>query len=258
MSPPMSLDLTLGIDLSSQSDHTGACALSWSPQGAHIVTLELGLNDAELIELAGPANKVGIDVPLGWPIRFAEAVWSHSQELGWPTDYEHAVHRDEMRFRATDRWIAEHHGHSALSVAADRLALPAMRAAWLLPRLQVSPVDLSGAGKVVEVYPALALRRWRLPYREYKRAKGSSARTTLVTALLDRAPWLTMDDCRRDLEGSDDLVDSLVAALVARAHQSGNCEEIPEEHLDDARREGWIAVPRLSSLDALQERRAGR
>ncbi len=43
-----------------------------------------------------------------------------------------------------------------------------MRAAWLVPRLQMGPVDVSGTGKVVEVYPALALRIWGLPYRGYE------------------------------------------------------------------------------------------
>jgi predicted RNase H-like nuclease len=113
-------------------------------------------------------------------------------------------------------------------------------------------VDLSGAGKVVEVYPALALRRWSLPYREYKRMKGSSQRTELIDALAARTPWLRMDERRADLERSDDLVDALVAALVARAHHVHQCEPIPDEHRDDARREGWIAVPRASSLDAFQ------
>jgi predicted nuclease with RNAse H fold len=249
----MAPDVTLGIDLSSQSEHTGACAVSWGLRSARIEALELGLDDGRLIELAGAAGKVGIDVPLGWPRRFAEAVWSHSQGLGWPTDYEHRVDRDEMRLRATDRWVAQRHGHIALSVAADRIALPAMRAAWLAPRLQDGPLDLSGAGKVVEVYPALALRCWSLPHRGYKRSEGSSKRAALVASLVERVPWLAVDKYRRDLEKSDDLLDALVAALVARAHQTANCEAIPDEHLAHARREGWIAVPRSSSLDALAE-----
>jgi hypothetical protein len=43
------------------------------------------------------------------------------------------------------------HGVTPLSVAADRLALPAMRAAWPVPKLGGAPVDLTGRGKIVEV-----------------------------------------------------------------------------------------------------------
>jgi hypothetical protein len=126
-----------------------------------------------------------------------------------------------------------------------------MRAAWLVPRLQAGPVDVSGTGKVVEVYPALALRIWGLPYRGYKGAKGSSTRSSLVDALTHRIPWLDFREQRPALERSDDLLDSVVAALVARAHQLGQCEPIPSESKDDARREGWIAAPRAGSLTAL-------
>jgi hypothetical protein len=118
------------------------------------------MTDDRLVTLAKAVGKVGIDVPLGWPRRFAEAVWAHSTGSGWPSDCNHAADNDQMRLRATDRWIVRQYQQHALSVAADRLALPAMRAAWLVPRLQVGPVDVSGTGKVVEVYPALALRIW--------------------------------------------------------------------------------------------------
>jgi predicted nuclease with RNAse H fold len=247
----MAAVVTLGIDLSSRPKHTAACTIAWSDGGARIETLALGVTDDRLVALASMVGKVGIDVPLGWPRRFAEAVWAHSTGSGWPSDYNHAADNDTMRLRATDRWIARQYQQHALSVAADRLALPAMRAAWLVPRLQAGPVDVSGTGKVVEVYPALALRIWRLPYRGYKGAKGASTRSSLVDALAHRISWLDLREQRPALERSDDLLDSVVAALVARAQLAGQCEPIPSESTDDARREGWIAAPRTGSLDAL-------
>jgi predicted nuclease with RNAse H fold len=247
----MAVAVTLGIDLSSRPEQTAACTIAWSAGGARIETLALGMTDDRLVTLAKAVGKVGIDVPLGWPRRFAEAVWAHSTGSGWPSDYNHAADNDQMRLRATDRWIARRYQQHALSVAADRLALPAMRAAWLVPRLQVDPVDVSGTGKVVEVYPALALRIWGLPYRRYKGAKGSSTRSALVDALTHRIPWLDFREQQAALERSDDLLDSVVAALIARAHQAGQSEPIPSEFKDDARREGWIAAPRARSLTAL-------
>src|SRR5207249_4409450 len=93
---------TLGIDLSSQAAHTAACTLEWDAEGARVVGLAEGLDDAALVELAKHIDKVGIDVPLGWPRRFVDAVRAHASGQGWPQDYQHAVDRDRMRFRATD------------------------------------------------------------------------------------------------------------------------------------------------------------
>jgi predicted nuclease with RNAse H fold len=242
--------LTLGIDLSSQPNGTAACSLAWSGDGARIETLELGLTDKELVCLARPVTKVGIDVPLGWPRRFAEAVWAHSSGDGWPSDYDHSAQRDEMRLRATDRWVAARYGQHPLSVAADKIALPAMRAAWLVPRMHDGPVDLTGAGTVVEVYPALALRIWGFAHQRYKGTAGSQVRTALVGDLTAHAPWLDVAAFRPMLEMSDDCLDALVAAVVARAAELGCCEQIPPDCLADARREGWIAAPRSGSLSA--------
>jgi hypothetical protein len=44
----------------------------------------------------------------------------------------------------------------------------------LVPRLGGLPVDLTGQGKVVEVYPALALEKWSLERRGDKRSTGAA------------------------------------------------------------------------------------
>ncbi len=52
--------------------------------------------------------------------------------------------------------------NNILSVAADRIAMPAMRAGRIFTRLadQGETVDRKGTGKIVEVYPRAALKVW--------------------------------------------------------------------------------------------------
>ena len=50
---------------------------------------------------------------------------------------------------------------------------------------------------------------------------------------------------------SDDAFDALIAALVARSVHLNLVEPIPEEDLETASLEGWIALPLRDSLDRL-------
>ena len=110
-----------------------------------------------------------------------------------------------------------------------------------------------GSGKIVEVYPAAALRIWDFNAERYKRAENRQTRLDLLTAIIARtADWLQVSEGVRALcEASDDALDALVAALVARASACGGCEDLPPEHRALALREGWIALPQPDSLDAL-------
>ena len=47
---------------------------------------------------------------------------------------------------------------------------------------------------------------------------------------------------------SADVLDALVAAIIALMLAVGLCEPVPSESLGAARREGWIHVPRSDSL----------
>jgi predicted nuclease with RNAse H fold len=220
--------LTLGIDLASQPKGTAACLVSWARGTARAFESRRPADDATLLELAERADKVGIDVPLGWPDEFVAAVGAHSGGAGWPEPEDRRL----LRFRATDLAVWSTVGRPPLSVSADRIALCAMRAARLLSRLEV---DRAGSGKVVEVYPAAALRRWGVGRDEIR-----------------GLPWLGLEDgVRRACEESGDVADALVAALVARAAALGLCEPVPEELRERASREGWIALPLQGSLGRL-------
>ena len=125
---------TVGIDFASQARDTAGCVIEWSPSRARVVELICGIDDDATLELMAGADKVGIDVPLGWPVAFADAVATHASGSPWPVAYRHA---DAMSFRLrrTDVVVrTEVPGIFPLSVAADKIAIPAMRAASLLSK----------------------------------------------------------------------------------------------------------------------------
>jgi Protein of unknown function (DUF429) len=179
-------------------------------------------------------------------------VGRHSLDGSWPLGYSHSESRS-FRLRRTDLWLWRTLRMSQpLSVAADRIALPAMRTAALLSRLPQRP-PLDGSGAVVEVYPAAALNRWDLPSRRYKRKENFDNRRDLVERFIAKtAGWFNMSTADVSLcLQSDDAFDSVIAALVARAASVGEVEPIPAEDRDVALREGWIAVPYADSLSLL-------
>ncbi len=243
--------ITAGVDLSSQAAKTAACVIDWSDHRATVTELTLGVDDDSISALIGRVDKLGIDVPLGWPIAFADAMSDYSSDGRWPMEYRH-TDNVSYRYRRTDLLWKELGTSPPLSVSADRIALPAMRAAALLSRLP-DQTARDGSGVVVEVYPAAALRRWDLPSRKYKRNENADARRELVARFLaDTKTWLAIEGGDVDLcIASDDAFDALVAALVARAAAMELVEPIPSEDLASALREGWIAVPIEGSLNRL-------
>jgi predicted nuclease with RNAse H fold len=243
---------TAGIDLSSRDEKSAACVIEWSAGRASISSFTLRVGDEEIAGHVADVDKVGIDVPLGWPIAFVDALSEHSKAGAWPTTYRHTAN-DAFRFRRTDLYVWRTAGlKPPLSVSTDRIGIPAMRAAALLATIDPKPA-LDGSGNVVEVYPAAALARWGLPSREYKGVKRRAQRAALVDAFANvTSGWLLLSDHDRQMcESSDDAFDALIAALVARAAAIGAIDAIPADDRVAARREGWIALPKERSLKRL-------
>jgi hypothetical protein len=239
--------ITVGIDVASQPERTAACWIRWDGGLARVERVEQPLHDDRLrsIFAEDSAAKVGVDVPLGWPTAFVHAIGAHHAGEPWP-----GVPLTELTRRATDWRVHITSGQLPLSVSTDRIAYPTMRIAALLP---VS-TDRTGEGRIVEVYPAAALRSWSLPWQRYKRAPGLVALGELVTALRHAAPWLRAEEEWWSwFERRDDAFDALVASLVARARACDLCDPIPPEHHTVAQAEGWIAVPRNDSLSDLPD-----
>ena len=210
----------------------------------------MGATDSDLRKLFGRADKIGIDAPFGWPVPFVRAVAEYSALTIWPS-----AEVRQLRYRRTDEVVWEKLRRPPLSVSSDKIAITTMRAVRLLAETAATgeAIDRSGGGRFVEVYPAVALSVWGFPSRGYKRAKGSAVRAQLVSDLAERtADWLALS--RRDwaqCRDSDDMLDALVAALVARAVYINRCEPLrPGDHAL-ATEEGWIALPRSESLGEL-------
>jgi hypothetical protein len=139
-----------------------------------------------------------------------------------------------------------------LSVAAEKIAHPAIRCAELLTALSSAAIDRTGSGLCAEVYPAAALKRWELPHKGYKTGSHATAtRAVIVDGLVARARWLDLQTQRPALVGSDHLLDALLCAILARAIRQSLSEPIREEQRPSAQREGWIHLPLTDALERL-------
>lgn len=244
--------VTAGVDLASVPSRTAACQIEWTNgEAAVTVLVPRGVDDGAILALMGSSEKVGLDVPLGWPEAFVTAVEAHRLQKPWPGGSQ-----PELRLRATDRYVAAETGRWPLSVSSDRIACPAFRAAALLSATP-DVGNRIGAGRIVEVYPVAALRRWDFDPRRYKQVAGVDARSALVSAFRRRTnAWLSVGaDFWLICEKSHDAFDALIAALVARACAVGLTDACPEDLKGVASREGWIALPFTESIDQLATER---
>jgi hypothetical protein len=123
-------------------------------------------------------------------------------------------------------------------VSADLIAHVAFRCAGILARL--GDVDRTGDGVVAEVYPAAALRCWKLP-----RVGPKTEPAVLhgrIGAIRAKCPWLQAGDAEWNILTTDDhALDALVSALVGRAIAIGAAGDPPPD--DRPAVEGWIHLP---------------
>jgi predicted nuclease with RNAse H fold len=249
---------SLGIDLAAEPPDTAACEITWLADTAHGRLHTDRLDDDRLLGLIESADKVGIDCPFGWPQPFVHAVAIHAKAAAWPGRGQlGASHRQSLRYRLTDQIVHQQVGIWPLSVSTDRIGVTAMRCAALLDALAAAghPVDRAGGGRVVEVYPAAALKHWGLPHQGYKKNKEEATivRSQALDRLRANLPTLILDGdgldrCRR----SDDAFDALICALVARAGGLGlTTPPAPGDQAKRAQIEGWIHLP-ISDLPDLQ------
>ena len=229
--------LTVGVDLAAADERTGLAAIEWSPSGAVVRDLAVGVGDDRIVEAFATADKVGIDCPVGWPVPFVELVAGRASA---PADTG-ATWRHSLAWRTTDDIVWKDAGILPLSVSADRIAHAAFRCAGILARVG-QPLD--GSGILAEVYPAAALRRWGIP------VKGIKDPGPIVDALKERG-WLRLGGRQEQLmRTSRDATDAVVAALVARAAAIGRGTRPGPEHETVVKSEGWIVLP-IGSLDDL-------
>ncbi|MGD8195695.1 DUF429 domain-containing protein [Herbiconiux sp. P18] len=250
-----------GVDLAAEAKGTALAVIEWNGAVARLERLDLGVDDALIVGAALGVHKLGIDCALGWPDAFVEFVRGHAA-LGAPAaPGGHAAPdtsaandaptapdggmdwRRTLAYRETDRRVRQVTGRWPLSVSTDRLGLTAMRCAGLLGRLAAAgvAVDRAGGGRVAEVYPGASLRLWGFDTTGYR--VGTEARERLLRHLVTECPWLDLGGFAELMTASGDAFDAVVAALAARSAALGRWTPAPPELLDQARREGWIALP---------------
>ena len=232
-----------GVDLAAEPGRTGFARLQRTPQGRLVVEhAGCGLGDEELSEMLSGVAKAGIDVPFGWPAGFADFLADHAVQQHVAPMAADVRWRRGMVLRRTDQLVHQWCGLTALSVAADRIAYPALRWAAVEARLRDRGIDCrrDGAGRVCEVYPAAALKVWQLPFRGYKRDPG--LREDIVAGLNGRCAvdWNGYDSV---CVASDDALDAVISALVAVEAADGHTRVPAAAEQADALIEGWIHVP---------------
>jgi predicted nuclease with RNAse H fold len=219
-------------------------------------------DDRGLVDVVDRTTVVGLDSPLGWPDDFVSAVAAHRLSARWPT-FEHRSAdkiRESLRHRTTDLFVRSLDiGSIPLSVSSDLIGVVAMRAAWLQTAWAQKWGQLEardGSGRLIETYPAAALRAWGLLARRGVRYKGGGVgeerdaqrgeRARIVREIEEQTrTWLRVpDELRERAVASDHTLDALVCALVALATRAKMTHPVPEESREAALREGWIHVPK--------------
>lgn len=248
---------TAGVDLSVSAERTAAATIEWeagSEDRARVGEPSLGHSDEALVETLAEAEWVAIDAPFGWPEPMVAALHGYASEDRWrgPDKQGFRLRRTDMRVH--DRVLAET-GRKLwpLSPSTDRIALAVWRLAGLRETAHERSrirFDRAGADRVLEAYPAAALLLWELPRDGYK--TDPAAREELLAALEAAAPWLDWEDGAREAcVESDDALDAVLCALIARAAALGLTEPPPPEDRELARIEGWIHLPRKGGLGEL-------
>jgi predicted nuclease with RNAse H fold len=235
---------TVGVDLAAEPKKTAVAVLEWRAGQAVVEHVAVGQRDPQIIELILASDKAGIDCPIGWPEPFVDFL--NAYRAGDPVPPNDIAARRALAYRTTDLVLKAETGVLPLSVAADLIGHTAMRAAGILSELAARgcPVDRTGAGVVVEVYPAAALRIWQLYRPRYKGPGSASIRNDLVTELLAALPALRIGAAETALcRQSDDALDAVVCALIARAAALGQATVPTADQARVAATEGWIAVP---------------
>ncbi|AQQ14903.1 hypothetical protein CGLAU_04645 [Corynebacterium glaucum] len=233
-----------GIDLAADPAKTGIASIHVRGAGLTLTDASLGASDTDVARTVGVAELTGIDIPLGWPRGFREVINAHAAGALPPPASTGPDWRRGLANRFTDLEVRRIAGVVPLSVAADRIAHPALRWMGIEARLRADglPTNRDGSGRVAEVYPAAALKMWGLPHRGYK-GDDAAGRIAIMAGLASRfdIDWAGF---ATTVEKSADVLDAVIAALVAHEVRAGRCLPIPADNADLVAEEGWIWVPR--------------
>jgi len=225
-----------GIDFATASGETWIAV--GAERGGKLFVDSLGrVANAEIPARIAKARVVGIDVPLGWPDAFQEAMRHHRADrpLALPSKFPS---------RLTDERVARELGLTPLSVAADLIGRCAWQAASILAQCphRVNPVEPCSESSVIEVYPKAALRvlAGKARFNELKRYKSGAQESEMRRRICEEIlPGLFFDA----MLTSHDALDAVLAIYAAAAFARGEVLFPADVEKEQASREGWIYYP---------------
>ncbi len=236
--------LIAGVDLAAEPKGTALALIDWIPGRAVLTDLQLGVADEAIVAAATGVSKIGIDCALGWPVEFINFVNLQAEISTGSPQFDGGIDwRRKLAYRETDRRVRQVTGRWPLSVSTDRLGMTAMRATGLLSKMAHHgiPIDRSGAGKVVEIYPAASMRIWGFQTSGYRASRD--IRAQLLRSVLTEAPWLDLQFNTELMIESCDAFDAVIAALATRSAALGQYQAPEAALLEQAKIEGWVALP---------------
>jgi predicted nuclease with RNAse H fold len=239
----------VGVDLAATPQKTGVCVL----EGSTVVSIlrgstSEGTHPDWITPYCAGADVVAVDVPFGWPKPFTEAL------AGYLVGDRMGLDKNRYRLRKTDFWIKENFPPlNPISVSTDKIGVTAIVGTLLLNALSsdfaLSPTESQADRSVIEVYPAVSLLAWGLPFRGYKNGEEASRMRRAILRKLQHEFGLDLAERQSEvLAASEHCLDALIAALTAQEYARG-AVFAPEDPQDDTlKTEGWIWAPdRLSA-----------
>ncbi len=245
--------LIAGVDLAAEPKGTALAVIDWIPGRAVLTDLQLGVADEAIVAAATGVTKIGIDCALGWPVEFINFVNLQAEISTGSPQFDGGIDwRRKLAYRETDRRVRQVTGRWPLSVSTDRLGMTAMRATGLLSKManRGIPIDRSGEGKVVEIYPAASMRIWGFQTSGYRASRD--IRAQLLKSVLTEAPWLDLQSNTELMIESCDAFDAVIAALATRSAALGQYQAPEAALLEQAKIEGWVALPNVSLSGLVQ------
>jgi hypothetical protein len=236
--------LIAGLDLAAEPKGSALAVVDFSASKGKLVSLQVDVDDADVLATSSSVTKLGIDCALGWPMEFTQFVQRHALVEASLDLFDGDLElRRKLAYRETDRAVKEVTGRWPLSVSTDRLGMTAIRCAGLLSKLGSAGhnVNRAGTGLVVEVYPAASMKLWKLDSTGYR--KSPDARRALLAEIHRAAPWLETASFAELMIESCDAFDAVVAALAARSAAIGLATTAPPHQRDRAEVEGWLHLP---------------
>ena len=245
--------LIIGVDCATKPASVGL-ALACSENNTWILREAFtcrGLNPATIVSdwmhNSSGLILLALDAPLGWPASLGSHLQGHHAGALLPEEAN-------MLFRrATDRFVYEQLGKTALDVGADKIARTAHWALCFLHEVRSNsglPIPLAWATggahdtQAIEVYPAATLlAHGVLISSGYKKPEQIQTRQSIVAKLEKN---LEIGACADILENNHDALDAAVCVLAGIDFLSGAASE--PTHLELAKREGWIWLRQPSSF----------